>query len=590
MSGLNYAKEGWRYDNKVTATMVEDMLFDPILAAKVLLDIQIPPHQELRLLHQWCTFLTIDDSGFSTGKTFTNAILMALRSVLIPNHISGVLAGTFRQGRLMFQYIERWSHTSKIFRSCLRQHRGGPHLVHQNDIWQAFYRGGSENRVLPPNFAQDSERLRSERWHCGYFDEWTKFGSLSAITKTLFGRVTALNTYGDCPVRGNHIHLSSTPGFMHEPCYSLIDDIDKRIERGNPDYARFTCNYRHVPKTPKWRSFVDRRTIYLMQTTNPKGIVASEIDGIWQKDSQSFYESFLLEEARVSENNYAFLVERLHEQDIYVLAYDTARGNNDNQRAEGDDFAAAVYRIPGGITEQAYCCCLVRKNNITAANMAGIIHDLHARFHLAMIVYDPGGGGLFVRDELMKLEQVIKGKVTTVQPILDWIDTSGLMGYNLGVPFRRKHFAIQQLWGTMASDSVLINQAHEKFRGAVEQLRLRLPPEWKKWNDLDINLNIDDMRNYLGKMTGATELDRIKAELDLAVRQLIYIDVVRDKEGKPITDSFGMFKFKSKKKKDSAYAMIYGYVAVLAYDQLVKKGNAGVNRGGSSFACSTQTY
>lgn len=197
----------YKYDNLVTATMIEDMLFDPVLAAKVLLDVDIPPHQELRLLTMWTNHFSMDDSGFSTGKSFTAAVCMALRSMLIPNRISGVLSGTFRQGKLIFSYFDKWYRNSKIFRSTIKHQGGKPKITHGQEVHEIFFKGGSTCRVLPPNLLQDSQRLRSERWHDGYFDEWTTYGNYKTLTSTMFGRVTAVGSgFDSCPVRGNHIN------------------------------------------------------------------------------------------------------------------------------------------------------------------------------------------------------------------------------------------------------------------------------------------------------------------------------------------------------------------------------------------------
>src|SRR6185295_7460698 len=213
-----HVQNGWSYDRRVTAMMVEDMLFNPMLACKVLLGVLLPPHEELRILQMWTNYLTLDDSGFSTGKSFTYAVVAALRSILLSQRISGILSGTFRQGKLIFQNFDRWHSMSKIFRGCVKTGKsGGPRLVHGAEVWEAHFRGGSSIRVLPPNFLQNSERLRSERWNDGYFDEWTTFGNFRAFNQTIIGRVTAVNEYPDCPVRQNHIHLSSTPNFTHHP-------------------------------------------------------------------------------------------------------------------------------------------------------------------------------------------------------------------------------------------------------------------------------------------------------------------------------------------------------------------------------------
>lgn len=135
---------------------------------------------------------------------------------------------------------------------------------------------------------QDAERLRSERWNDGYFDEWTTFGKFEAFNKTIIGRVTKDNQFPDCPIRQNHIHLSSTPGFKHQPAYQIVKRIDGNIASGNQDYGRFSCNYRHIPVNEEWRWLVNRKVIFTMQTSLPQGIVKSEIDGFWQDDSMSF--------------------------------------------------------------------------------------------------------------------------------------------------------------------------------------------------------------------------------------------------------------------------------------------------------------
>lgn len=564
-----YAKEGYRYDPRLTAMMVEDMLFDPILACKVILDIDLPPHEELRVLGMWGTHFTMDDSGFSTGKSFTHALIISLRSILIPGRISGVLSGTFRQGKLIFQYLERWYAKSKIFRSCVKHQMGKPRFVHGSELFQAMFRGGSEVRVLPPSITQDSLRLRSERWNDGYIDEWVTFGNFHALTSTIFGRATAANHFTDCPVRQNHLHLSSTPGYTHEPAYALVKRIDRNIQVGNQDYWRFTCNYRHVPDTPRWHGLVDRKTIFSMQTMNPPGVVASEIDGIWQADSQSYYSSLFVEEARVAAIHP--LLKRYHEKDVYIGAFDTARGKNATKRAEGDDFAFTVWRIPQG-TGTPYPCHQVRKNNVTAVGMAGIVQELHQLFQFAWIVYDVMGGGMFVADKLTEPEQLIRGETRAVYPLVEFGSTSGVMGDPILIPFRRSAFQVKQMWGTMSSDSVMINRMHQAMRHGIENHVIGLPPRWNGWGDEESRSNLDAMRTYLSKNIGLTDLERSKAELDLAVRQLVVVDVERDENNNPKIDSHGMYRFTSHFKKDAAYSLCYGYLGVIIYHHLEKRG------------------
>jgi len=569
----HHVKDGYKYDRRVTCAMVEDLLFDPVMAAKVLLGIQIPPHQELRILQAWTTHWTLDDSGFSTGKSFTYAVLSALRSILIAGRIGGILSGTFRQGKLIFAYYDRWAAISKIFRNCVKTQNGKLRLVHGQEVHEAHFRGTSTVRVLPPNFMQDSERIRSERWHDGYFDEWITFGNFKAFNKTIVARVTAVNHFDDCPVRQNHLHLSSTPDFVHHPAYRIVKQVQNNINAGNTNYGRFTSNYRHVPKTPKWQHLVNRKIIFSMQSMNPKGVVESEVDGLWTTDSLSYYSSAILDDLQLRQGIH-IRIRRTHKDDTYIAAFDSARGQEGMKQAQGDDFSLSVLRIPFGETRAEFCFA-VRRNNITAAQAAAIIHIYHQAFHFTLLGYDPGGGGMFVRDELRKTELEIMGKVEAVYPIVEMGDTSGTVGDVILVPIRRSTFQIAQLWGKMASDSVLVNRIHKNMRNVMETHQLVVPPEWPGWEKIGMTsrrLEIDQMRVMLEQAAGTSELERAWAETDLAMRQLILVDVERNDNGEPILDSHGMYKFKSKQKKDAAYSLIYAVLLKAAWDNLIAMG------------------
>lgn len=586
-----FAKNGFRYDDEVTATMIEDMLFDPVLAARVILDIEMPPHQELRLLTMWTNHFTMDDSGFSTGKSHTAAQVISLRSVLLAGRISGVLSGTFRQGKLIFAYIEKWCTRSKLFRSCIKHQAGKPRLIHGTEVWEAFFRGGSTVRVLPPNFVQDSVRLRSERWNDGYFDEWTTFGNFESLTKTIFGRCTAANDFGDCPVRQNHVHCFSTPGYKHQPAYRLVEKIESRIKKGNTDYARYTSNYRHIPRTKKWASIVDMKTIRLMQDTNPPAVIASEVDGLWQEESSTFYSSHIVDAD--SRGNYHPELSRVNSSDIYVAGFDVARGDQDNSRSgSGDDFSLHVIRVPEG-TGTPYPCYTRRYSGIKADQMSAIVHEAHLKFQLSTIVYDPGGGGLFVRDELAKTMQEIEGVETPVFPLLDFGDNSGAMGDQIMTPFRRSATFIKAMWGTMQSDSVPVNRLHSLTRNMIQQNTIILPPVWEdKFGTVD-HTSATEVREFLNKAAGLTPIERCRAELHLMVLQLAMVDVQRNKEdGKPILDSHQMYKFLSKVKKDSAYAFCYAVLGLKVFETMLKFGwkRNTAREGKSRFAASARRF
>ncbi len=211
------------------AAMTEDLMFDPVLAAQVILGLKIPPHQAIRIMLMWVTHYFQDDSGFSMGKTTTAAIVMALRSILFEDRKSLIVSPTFRQSQLVFSNLDRWyKNKNNFFHHCIDTRNNIPRISHAQTAWEMNFKGGSLVRALPPNFSEDSTGLRSERGHDGYFDEWTKF-EISAYTKTLLGRISAVNEHQDCPIRQNHIAAFSTPGYESDPAYQVVEDVKRQM-------------------------------------------------------------------------------------------------------------------------------------------------------------------------------------------------------------------------------------------------------------------------------------------------------------------------------------------------------------------------
>jgi hypothetical protein len=580
----------WRLDRRLTAMMIEDFIHDPILATKVILDWDLPPHQKIRLLEMWTTHLTIDDSGFSTGKTATFSIVIALRSILFSGRISGIVSGTFRQSQLIFEYFDRWYNSSPIFRYCVRHARGQPKIIHGTSAWSIQFKGGSVARALPAGFlsdvSKDKSRLRSERWHDGYFDEWVTFDP-QVLTRTLFGRVTAVNREQNDPIRQNHIHLASTPGFTSYPSYAIVSEVDKQIEKRNRNYARFTSNYRHIPNTKKWIGFVDRRTIHTMQTTNPLGVVKSEIDGIWQSDSMSFYSYNNITSCRYQ--NCPIMFKRKEQEEIFIAGFDSARGGLTKEKqlsGQGDDFALTVLKINTNPIDVQHVLT-VRKNNIRAAQMAAIVYNYDCAFNFKYIVYDPGGGGAFVVDELQGDFIVIDGKNVEISPITDVFDYSNPHAKPALVPFKRGHQLIELAFGKTNSDSVIINKLHVYVSALIENKKIKLAGRWDGWPVHYGISNISEMRRFLN--SNAQNMDKqtvAKAEMDLAVLQLTSVDIER-KNGVPVVDSHGMFKFASRYKKDAAYSIIYSACGFMIYEQCLERDR---REGSEKLTISVGTY
>lgn len=244
----------------------------------------------------------------------------------------------------------------------------------------------------------------------------------------------------------------------------------------------------------------------------------------------------------------------------------TAPGGNKTTR-DADDFAMSVWRVedqrsPG----PAELVKMIRGIGLTARQMSAVIHREHSLFNFEIVVMDPNGGGLSVRDHLREPMQDDGAEKFQVTPLITLDDTQmqGAGDPRL-VLFGRSDSRIKRVMVSMPSESYPINKAHEIFRGALEGTpqRVRFPTRWDGWAGRNQFSSSDQMRAHIDAQHGLTGRARAAAEIDLALFQLITVDRRMETDGVRVyQDKHGMYEFLSTCKKDSAYAMVYGYFAL----------------------------
>lgn len=285
------------FDN-ITAMMVDDCIHDPVLGAKIIIGIKdITEFQELRLRSMWTSRMFIDSSGFGTGKTLCLALVAALRSVLFKDRISGVIAGSLRQGTLIHAYFDRWIETSRIFREQVRRRGGVLANQHHRDSHILTFKNGSEIRTLAPDFRGGAKLIASESWSDGYFDEWVRYSNPHAFNRVLLPRTRRPVLDYDCtnPIFDNHCAFFGTADYQWNWAYSLVSNYTAYRDGRLPppegtrrwDYDHQSWSYKDYG--PKYRYLVNMPVIRTMEISNPKVVVEMEIYGHWVKDSAGFY-------------------------------------------------------------------------------------------------------------------------------------------------------------------------------------------------------------------------------------------------------------------------------------------------------------
>jgi hypothetical protein len=253
--------------------------------------------------------------------------------------------------------------------------------------------------------------------------------------------------------------------------------------------------------------------------------------------------------------------------DFYFLGVDTAPA----QKAGADDGAFAILRArlrfqprlpePGtpeveeeiirqSISDYALAAVYARKHrNLSTRQWSGNMAHLHQRFRLSYIVMDPGGGGLYVKKDLLEPRQWIEGvetesrAIATMDEVAAPIDAERILSL-----FQRGDKGIEAIWPGLPADDNLVDAAHVSLREALAHGHLALPKPAREWTTTEV--------------AGWPEEKQFCLRcLDEAADQLRSVRVQTDAEGTWLMTKHNARRFSAKGKKDVAYCILYAWVA-----------------------------
>jgi len=424
--------------------------------------------------------------------------------------------------------------------------------VHSPDMWHIKFKNKSQFRVVPPDILKGGRRMRSQRWNCGIFNEWVFYPDydphVSVIDRVINPIVTRQNKlYADTldPVYQNQRFFESSPDFDFNPAYKRVRYFDRKMEQGDKNYIHLNFNYNDITK--EWDWIIDRGIMDEARETMPAVYFDMEWMGIWGRDTvDSPYSAKRIKAMRSKEVR----VELRGDGSDYAMGVDIARSAG----GKGDDFAISVVKVKHDAPDEDVYC--FKRNDVTADEMAWYIHEVHDKFPSARILMmDPGGGGVYVYDSLKKDKLEISGQIQEVVPIVATDDADdALKGSRVLVFFKRGAPEIDEAYGKMKGDDVLVNMAHKVLQGAIERGKLLVPAE------------IDEFelsKDKLIPIVHSEEKIRAIQAIEEALKQLLNIEVERDKDKKPKKTTNNQFVYfvSGRKKKDSAYSLLYANFA-----------------------------
>jgi len=177
--------EGYLSEEKAKEVLAKYIMANPAVSVELMTGIKLYPFQEmiLRAMFQKDFFLLICGRGLS--KSFLGATFCWLYALYNPNIRIGILSSSFRQSRIIFNYIEKQFEGTDgaLLGQCVPNKPS-----HLNDIWKLQV-GSSEIVALP--LGSSGAKLRGFRFNCILVDELLLMPP-NTITEVIFPFLSVL--------------------------------------------------------------------------------------------------------------------------------------------------------------------------------------------------------------------------------------------------------------------------------------------------------------------------------------------------------------------------------------------------------------
>lgn len=290
---------------RITRTMVEDFIVDPVLAAEVLFGVRMDVFQKSRLRTYWWVPNVIDSSGIGSGKTSLGVFIWAnLRSIILGDQRGLVMYQNLTSGENQF-----WSkfHTmsSPLFQAQLgKMTKEGEATGKANTQGASchlqHYKNGSVLMMPAPDWLRGATGRAGEDVNFVALDEWTKSDAakkegLSGIDEQIVARVRRYSFNQHHPVWGNHWLYTASAESPEHKSYAKVREFERKIKQGDPTYAHVSYSYKDYSDLPcgvagktfrqHFRNEATYENIKLMGSAQFKrqGL------GLWAKETRGWY-------------------------------------------------------------------------------------------------------------------------------------------------------------------------------------------------------------------------------------------------------------------------------------------------------------
>lgn len=563
---------------EISQAELEEFLKNPVLAAWVLMGVELDKFQQVRLRIYWFVPNVIDSSGVSTAKTLGQFVFNNLRCMLMSDHVAGIYFPNFQTAKDEFwPYFERYLEGSERFRSQFVYHHNKVGEHKYPGAWVMDYKNKSKFIMPAPSFMSDSQTQASRRFNTLTVDDWLRAEDMGeGISKQLVDRVTRASFNKNHPIWCNHQKFLGHAESPDHKGHARYKAYRKAIADGSQRHALISFNFGDWSEVFA-KKYREDNVISEARRTLSRDQFQRQYLGIWTRDGQSYYPSNLLERACRSYVVPTF--GRVFENEVNILGVDVAPG--DTQRADwcalknyrmvqvndafrrecdakGIEVPPVTFRHEVGEFNATFTWAHMMRG-LDSGEISGQLHYFHRLFAFSQIVLDKQGGGIWVYRNLVKPEQLIGGAPTTVVPLCT-IDEAVTAGKQPIVVFAKRGSELDRtiLPNFLTGDDGFLEAIHRRYREAWEgeehhyplKLEDRAPEQVKGWTQ-----------------------EQVWAQrvLDAGLKQLSNVRQA-ERDGKIMTTARGFRMFIATGKKDVAYAGLYAHAGGQLWLKKVEEG------------------
>jgi len=514
-----FSKYYWNNNDMVLENIIDYCYKNFAFAAKFFLNVDLLPYQVVVLEEMFYKQfpMIICSRGFS--KSFLLAVYAVLRSILVQGSRVVLIASSFRQSKFVFNYINDIYKKSHVLRSIC-----GRANYPKFDVSACRFAVGLSNITALP--LGDGQKIRGERGNCILADEFSSidqeifqvvvrgFGavSLDPVSKVKEqARLLAMEKSGidiseyENPDKGNQIIVSGTAYYQFNHFYEwyqrYLQIITCQNDKGKlrlimgEDTTDEELNHLDTEQFGIIRvpceavPILDDSMLAQARATMTKSQFDMEYRAIFYADSEGFIPMSLIKAVSFF-NRYPSMVSGSRAK-RYIMGIDPAK--------KRDHFSIVLIELDEEEKRHkiVYCWATnevkmkksgeVSERQTYYAACAKKIRKLLAKFNVALIVMDAGGGGEAIADILQDSANLLEPTDQKIWEV-DNLDQQLYEG--------------RHILKMVASNTSWASSSNHSFRKSIEDFRLLFPILDSIAIEKDISANPEAYsRDFMSKLT-----------------------------------------------------------------------------------------